>query len=62
MGNMSGGKLDDETVYLFESTTNGLYEHPLHPTFAVADNAVEIMGWYKNTGKTALAFRKMDGY
>ncbi|HQA98430.1 MAG TPA: hypothetical protein PLF62_10810 [Clostridia bacterium] len=53
---------DDETVYLCEGTINGLYDHPLHPTFAIVDDAVEIMGRYKNSGKTALAFRKMNGY
>lgn len=53
---------EDETAYTFDGTENGLYGHPLHPTFAVADGDAEAMGTYRNSGRTALAFRTMDGY
>lgn len=53
---------EDETVYLCSGTQNGLYAHPLHPTFAVADAQAETLGVYQNSGKAALAVRRMDGY
>lgn len=52
----------DETSFLFAGTQNGQYTHPLHPTFAVADENAETMGLYENSRKTALAFRRMKDY
>lgn len=53
---------NDETSYEYGGSVNGCYAHALRPTFAVADEDAETMGRYTVSGKTALAFRRMDGY